>query len=359
MGMLLFVASASAAPFLLSTGPETAIAVDRAGNWARAVPTDEGWSFFFASGGDYWHAPLDDALVPDLARTRPLTGRSDLTDHAITRCPDGTFLHASSYTVNQPDDSVVAHWYDADLAPVDTVTIVEGAGDVITRDMPVVCGETFHGLGLFDTWAGTTFAALETGEAVDAVVLDDAPMMTGSGWVEDDGSLWTIGHEVQEWGAVGLRGYDAALELHTSIDLALVPAPLTAYWSQGLVRVGDYAVVAFMARDESEGWQLQDGNVWLAVFDADWNVVETRAVTSYAAPVGAMQPGLAVKGDQLLVTYTYDTRPYAVPVTFDADLAGADADPAAGEPLAAGCAGNAAGAGALLFPLLFRARRRR
>lgn len=355
--MLLTAATALGAPFFLAAGPETPIAVDRSGNWPRVIAAEEGWSFFFASGGDYWYAPLDDALAADPDRTRPLTGRGDLVDHAITPCPDGGFLHAASYTVDNEDDSLVTYAYGADLELTDELTIVEGSSHTITRDMPVVCGETYRGVGLFDTAERTQFVAVAGGEADEAVALPDAPMMTGSGWIESNGALWTIGHAIEGWGELQLRSYDAAFELQDGVDYEIVPAPLEAYWSQGLVRVGDHSVVVFMARDPDAGWQLQDGDVWLALLDADWNVVETLQVTTNTPPVGAMQPGLAVKDDHLLVTYVRDLELFAVEVAFDPELPAASEDASPDAPGAvAGCAGDARGL--LFLPLLCVGRRR-
>jgi hypothetical protein len=64
------------------------VTLSMGGGWARAFPADEGgWHFLWSAGGDYNVLPMGaDLSVRDTDRTR-LTGRTDLVDHGITRCP--------------------------------------------------------------------------------------------------------------------------------------------------------------------------------------------------------------------------------------------------------------------------------
>ena len=50
----------------------------------------------------------------DFSTATPLTGRTDLIDHAISKCPDGTYMHLGSGEVVVPDDSAWGFRYDAD-----------------------------------------------------------------------------------------------------------------------------------------------------------------------------------------------------------------------------------------------------
>jgi hypothetical protein len=301
-----------------------------AGNWPRAFPTADGWDFFYATGGEYWYAPLDDALVPVTSDARPLTGHTNLVDHAIARCPDGTWLHGASYTVGLPDDSAVAFLYDADLNLVEEQSLVvrgNGENGTATRDLPVVCGDSLHGVGIFAGGNGNQFVRIAAGTEPVWTRLDPLPFNSGSGWVELGGELWIVGPPSGlVSGALRFAGYDAALTSMGVTDVPVVDEPLTAYWSQAFIEVGDYRVVAFMVADPAAGWQMQDGNVYLAAFDAAWNLVDLLAVTNATPPVGNMQPGLARKGDRLLVTYSRDLTNYGVYVSIDAAFAGVDAD---------------------------------
>ncbi|MDP2312946.1 MAG: hypothetical protein Q8P41_08575 [Pseudomonadota bacterium] len=328
---VLLVPGALAGSLFVAVDPETLIDVDRSGNWGRLFPAAEGWDFFFASGGDYQHVPLDDAFVPDLARLTRLTGRADLVDHAITRCPDGTWLHVASSTVNLLDDSATAFRYDAALALTASAALYTAEPQQVHRDMPVVCVEGFSATGFFDPDNYVSFRLVELGAdaaAVRVVEPEDAPIVTGS-------SLFSDGATV---GIASFRGNAGDL-LHVTEyslpDLAVVDRHLqnvsvageTAYWSQGLARVGNRYVLAHMARDPDAGFAAQDGDLWLSVFNLDWRRLEQIQLSHNTPPNGGMQPWLALRDDTLVVTYTRELQTYVYAVTVDRVEAGLDPAP--------------------------------
>ena len=109
----LLVAPAEAGPVFTEASAE--VYLDDNGNWPRAYPYNDGWMVFHAGGGDYQltHAHAD--LSPDRTDVRALTGRTDLKDHDVRPCPDGTFLHvATADFVPQGHDSAYSWRYDAD-----------------------------------------------------------------------------------------------------------------------------------------------------------------------------------------------------------------------------------------------------
>ena len=78
------------------------------------------------------------------------------------------------------------------------------------------------------------------------------------------------------------------------------------YWSQGAMRVGNIYVVTHMASDSSQVWTTLEGDVFLAAFDLDWNVIDTLQLSHNVAPNGGHAAGLALKDDHLLVLYAVD-----------------------------------------------------
>lgn len=340
------------AGILGAVGSEVPVDLDRSGNWARVFAADDGWDFFFASGGDYQWVPLDEDFTPNIGRQRRLTGRTDLIDHAITRCPDGSWLHIGSRTDARLDDGAWAFRYDADMSRVAEAELYAGEPSQIHRDMPVVCGERFHGTGFFDPDNFVSFTLVELDDdlgIVRTVEPDEAPIVTGSSLYEDGDTLGIVSFPGGFTDQLLVREYDVdtleLLDLHLQ---SVSDATHDAYWSQGHVQVGTRHVVAHMSRDPSEGWQSQDGDVWLSVFSADWRIEEQVQVTHNTAPIGAMQPGLTVKDDTLVVTYTRDLGLYVTPVALIPEE----------EPPSPGCPRSGwAFVGVLFFPFARRSRR--
>ena len=101
--MLNLLSVAHAGDFLVAVGPE--VELMNSGTWARAISTDSGWKLAHASNGDFYISDLTktgDGLADwELNRDtrRQLTFHGELKDHAIKRCPDGTYLHLASANV--------------------------------------------------------------------------------------------------------------------------------------------------------------------------------------------------------------------------------------------------------------------
>lgn len=331
LAALLLSTPAFAGSLFVDIGAETHVDVDRSGNWGRLFPAEEGWDFFFASGGEYQHVPLDDAFVPDLSRLTRLTGRTDLVDHAITRCPDGSWLHVASATATRLDDSAWAFRYDTDLAVTASAQLFDAEPSQEHRDMPIVCAEGFAATGFFDPDNRVSFRLVELGPdaaAVRVVEPEHAPIVTGS-------SLFSDGVTVGIASFPGSTGDYLHVSEYTLPDLGLVDRHLQdisvagqkAYWSQGYARVGNRHVLAHMVRGESAGFDAQDGDVWLSVFNLDWRLSEQVQVSHNTPPHGGMQPWLTFRDDILVVSYTRELQNYVFPVTIDRVEAGLDPRP--------------------------------
>lgn len=68
--------------------------INQQGGWAIPLHHDGQWRLAFAKGGDLQVGSRDisDMSVTDLT---PISGRSDLRDHSLRRCPDGSDLWLS------------------------------------------------------------------------------------------------------------------------------------------------------------------------------------------------------------------------------------------------------------------------
>jgi len=322
-----------AGSLITSIGPETLIDADRSGNWGRIYPAADGvnWEYFLASGGDYLHYPMDADFVPDLTRGQALTGRTDLVDHSITRCPDGSWLHISSSTTLLPDDTAWAFRYDADFTRTAEVQLFVAEPTQVHRDMPLLCTETFAATGFFDPENFLPFRLVELDEAARPVrdeVPDFGAVATGSVLMDLDGALGIASFPGTDVDYLHVNEFSLPdlelLDLHLQ-DVS--PPNETAYWSQGFARVGDRYVLAYMSRDESAGFASHDGNVWLGVFNQDWRLIERIQVTTNVAPLGGMQPWITFRDDTIFLTYTKNLETYLYLLSVDRVEAGLDPAP--------------------------------
>ncbi len=333
--MIPLVAAALAGDLVVAVGEPIPLAVG--GNWARVLPEDEGWSFFWAAGGDYNRLPMgDDLTVVDRDR-QVLTGHTDLVDHVIARCPDGTMLHAASANLESPNDTAYAFRYDAAYALSAEVAVEERRGDVAHNDLPLACGG--EGRDLVGFGAGSV-VWLGPDLSLTAGTLTDGPQMQGASFRWDGDELVVYG--VNYHGPLAVRRYAADLALLDAEDLDLAEAGAYIWWPQANLKVGQYEVVAYMSRAESESWVADSGNVWLLVLE-DGAVVQKVQATAFAPGQGAMRPGLARRDDRVILSYDVGIVPTLTEVTLD--LAGVTfVDTGEGADDTTGCGGCASGA---------------
>lgn len=325
--MLLLISAALAAPsaFFAEVGPDLTLSVG--GGWPRAAKAETGWHFFWSAGGDYNLLPMSDDLeVVDRDRIR-LTGRSDLVDNQIVPCPDGTWLHVASGQTAQPNDSAWAFRYDADFALLAEGTVVS-QGTARTNDMAPICSTLGDFVGFNAQGGGgvVIFEVDEAGAGTQVLQANGWPMLAGASfvWDGDLGAIRVVGVTGAREGRMLLL--DDALGIVEEVELPLGVDDAQAYWPQATVRVGNHWIVAHMLRREADNFNADEGNVWLAVFDLDWNLVEHVAVSSYTPPSGCMRPGLARSGDRLLVLWDKENTPHVTEVTLNLATFGEDPD---------------------------------
>ena len=322
--MLILAHLALAAPIFLTASSGTQLDVD--GNWPRAFPADGGWWVTNAAGGEYNLQFVLDDLTPDRSSRRVLTSKGHLQDHAITQCPDGTFLHTASSSTTENDDTAYIFRYDADFNLLDEGVVAESDTAGIYADLPIICSEDFVGVAYWADEAGRDFRYvpinddLSVGTPAD---LDDCTLSMGAAMFEDEGLLKVLGFGGKDGGLL-VSDYDSSFATVDSREIPVAMAGWTAYWSQGIMRVGDTYLVAHMESEDKYSWTTQQGDFFVSAFDLDWNLIESMQLSHNTAPVGGTQPGFALKDDKLLVMYSLNLKNWAYEVTIDLAAAGVE-----------------------------------
>jgi len=336
---MLLLSMALAGDILLSMDEETIIGGENyKATWARMFPVGDGtWHFFRAAGGGYQHHFVDSDGITLLDNGIELTGRTDLVDHAISLCPDGSFLHVAS-TNSQPNanDGAWAFRYDADLNKVAEYQIASADTDRQYNDAPAVCTGVVDGT-LFtysdvhpDAADYASFDVLGNDAVVsETIQINSQPNTSGSSmlWENESQTLllvraWTVGPKLV------VDRYDADMNLvGQPQEVQITDSDQDLYWPQSMLRIDSYYFLAFMEREATgREWSTDTGNVWVAVFDLDFNLIERQQVTDYQpedgsdVTIGAMQPWLARQGDSLLVIYDRSVQPTLTRIEVDPDL---------------------------------------
>jgi hypothetical protein len=298
----LLVGAAQAASLITEVGP--VLELESSGTWARALMTDGDWRLAYATNGDFFVAPLTRGSTTadwtlDKDSRLQLTDRGNLSDHVAFA--------------------------------------TEG-------------------------YMGGEFFALDTDGAVsDAFEMTGAASMAGGSLLHDQNAdlTWAIGFQWQaeQMTVVGYDTTSTPWSAAENIETTVLDDGLRPYWPQGLIRVGERYLVTLMVRDDSAGWGVDSGDVYLAVFDAEWDLEELHQITALDPPNGAMRPGLARSGVQVLVTFDIDNEHSLVEVTLaegdTADTGGPqndDEEADSSEKTGCGCTstGAQAGTGSLL-----------
>jgi hypothetical protein len=283
------------------------------GTWARVIAVDGGWLLGVAHAGDFKIAPLVNtgSGLSDWSWDQRVwvnvTNHGDLKDHAIRLCPDGTFLTVASANVVSPNDSAYAWRLDADLQPRASATLAEGRGDRAHNDMALLCSDLGDGV-MFANVGGSGPRGgvwVEVGAGAEAAAElpmgDIAPLGAG---VMADLERGLIVLATESGGQLRMALYEPGMVLVDEAVVSVSAPGERSYWPSGLVRAGDFYIVAMMARPDN-GPTGDTGNVWLHVLDLDFNLVEQHQLTNFDAEANqaAMRPWLAVQGEQLLVSF--------------------------------------------------------
>ncbi|MEC8424348.1 MAG: hypothetical protein VX000_11270, partial [Myxococcota bacterium] len=269
---LALVAPAVAGDFILATGAE--VELRNSGTWARAISTDDGWKLAHASNGDFYVAGLvktgdglADWALAEGTRTQ-LTQHGALKDHAIRRCPDGTYLHIASANVTEPNDSAYGWRYGADWSVLAAATIEENEPSRAHNDMATFCSRL--GSGVAFGGQGGPPAILRIDDDLEATVAADLPFQvraTGASFWVDAADERILMFYTDQTGNLHKLAMSSTFNVLDDTSRPIAEESLRAYWPQGLLRIGEYWLVAHMVRPIETNTGGDDGNVRLLVLN--------------------------------------------------------------------------------------------
>ncbi len=298
-------------------------------NWNRSFPREVGWDFLHAAGGDYNLAFLDEDLQITDDRNYPLTGRSDLIDHGIARCPDGGALHASFSGGN--GDTQHTFRYDSDWNLLAANQTVSDDIEVHASDPPVLCSALLNATALgYGFQVPFRLSVLDDdGALLRFVDLPTDLQATGASLMVDaeSNTMMAISSSWVEFAPIAVNVF--SLDDFSLVDARDLDTPQgterRAFWPQGLMKIGDHYLLGYIVTGEAQGKRQDEGDVWLSAFDLDWNHVETVEVIAEPETQNAyFRVGLSRKGNTILVTYDHINRKQLSTVKVDLVALGAE-----------------------------------
>lgn len=337
--VLVTAALAEPTSFVTRVDPPVAVGVD--GRHGRPFLDQDGrWHLGHGRSGRFHDVILGDDLRAEIETARiVIDGDGLFVDHALAACPDGTYLHTASGNLEVPDDTAWATLLGPDLEAGVTLPLVERDPEMSTNDMAALCTEdqrlvAFAGYGDPEleipnrNWLYRVTDAVLAGAEPERVPLHEAPRINGTSLVWDDPSQQLLVLGMPGGSSLQVAAYDAALEPVARQSVTLdMPAGVQAYWSAAAAAVGDGYVLVHMGRAREQGFAQDTGDVFLTVMDRSLFFVQTVRLTNLEPPNGAMRPGLAVQGDELLVVWDQEGRFSATRVQLDLSALAAVAEP--------------------------------
>lgn len=329
--LTLATAQALAAPFVVEVGEPHTVGVG--GNWGRVHLVDGSPWMSFGWNRDLYVAPMSESggtWTVDEAAKQQLTSHGALSDHGLARCPDGSFLHVASASLDAPNDSAYAWRYDSDWSLLASGTVEERESDRAHNDMAVSCSDRLVGVGFHDFAAMkpaiVTLGADARAGAVQTVA--GGPVLTGGSILRDphgDGLL-LAGNGLDGF-SVHFARVDTALQVTDSEVVRVLPEEWDAFWPQGLVAAGDHYLLVTLGRPAGTSTNSDVGDVWLVVLDQALEVVDRAQITTTnGASNGCLRPGIARDGQTLLVTCDSNNELWLTEVTVDLAALGVDPD---------------------------------
>ncbi len=367
------------------------VEIGTSGPWARALATEDGWYMGVGTNGDFHIGALTrtGSGLEDWSFDRSnwvrATDHGGLKDHAIRRCPDGTWLHVASTNNYDPNDSAYSWRLTEDFQIIESGIVEENYAGRAHNDMATICsprvqGAVFTSFGT-GPWIATFFHIDETANTSGTTEL--GPIQTEGGAFLDDAAtdrIILISATFQS--ELEVNTFDADLNPLERKLIDIPPSTERAFWPQRIIRVGQYYVVAMMSMVDSGPGSSDTGDVWLHVLDEDFNLLEQHKLTNYGSGrESAMRPWMERMDDLLIVSYDIKTTHTFVAVKLNLDgvedvdtgFPGSDSDDDAGTDDArrdaaddedskdGGCAvaGGSVSGGLLFCLAMLGARRRR
>jgi len=327
--MLFFVVTAAlAGPRIVSVGEP--FLLDGSGNWPRMFPQEDGsWSLVTANQSGLVLTPLSSTFERSGAPSYMLVDDATMIDHGWAICPDSSIVHIGMGTRESEQHTAVLRRFSADMTLLSESTLIDNDTRTTIVDQPAVCGETFRGFGYFDGHADNPFDGYPAYEgSIFALDADDSPTgvyrvggtvnIIGASLMERDGLLSVVTSNMPGNGSLRIITLDSAFEGVSDIQVEVQDELTNVYWPQTTLNIGGDAFVAYIKQGKGEGWSGQFGDVYVAQFDADWNLVDQVPVYALGPSYGGFQPGLVVRDDQLVVTFSRGDQTNAgVAITLD------------------------------------------
>ena len=338
--LLLALSQTALAGYVVSVGDE--IEMEPWGTFHRTAPNgDDGWLYMIGTGGNWGVDETDNDHVRGAGEIETVVPDFDqMVDRAIARCPDKGWLLAASGSVDQANDTLWTWRFDEDWQLLTAETLVDAEKGVATNDMALVCSTFYTGVGVAEMGGQggpvTRMYELDgSGNFVGTKSIQNLPSVQGAAFIADEDSKRILMSGVDLFGGEGLRfvWLDENLDIDEEHEATVVGTPNNArvYWPQGLMAVGDLFLVVHMARDESAGWASDEGNVYLQIYDQDFNSLEGRQISQYEGPEGSMRPGVSRRGETLAISWDAQNKPIVVDV--ELDLSGAHVPGDSGDPV--------------------------
>ncbi|MBM73913.1 MAG: hypothetical protein CMK59_00825 [Proteobacteria bacterium] len=309
------------------------VELTQGGTWARAIPTEEGWKIGLG-GGDYFRIAsltkvgnsLEDWILEEPV---VITDRSDLllTDHAIKKCPDGSFLHVASIRSPEQESPSAYTWhYDQGFEILSSGFVAKNSEIHQFNDPALLCSHLVQGVGssIQGDAFGNHFFHLNESEIEEVVEIKQYPRLNGGGMITDvfKNRIYALGMDYNR--PLQINVLDESLNFLRKHRVDLSEAGKRAYWPQGVIQIGAYFLVSYMVRDDD--WLGGDqGDVRLAVFSSSWKLEKVYEITSFEESA-AMRPWVARSGDQLLISFDAYTKHMLVEARLDLAAFGLERD---------------------------------
>ena len=322
------VPDAAAQSIVAEIGPPVETGTN--GTWARALVTDTGWYMGVGTAGDFYVAPLlrtGEGLADwdfDRENWVAVTDHGDLKDHAIVKCPDGSWLHVASANNRESNDSAYAWRISEDFRILSSGIVEENAPERAHNDMATICspwvtGAVFSSFGTSGPPTASFFHLDEDANTASIQELGEL-QVEGGAFLADAPTERIILTSTNFDGRLELSTFDPDLNPLGSTSVDIPPLDERAFWPQSIIRVGQYYLVAMMSMVDEGPGSGDTGDVWLHVLDEDFNLLEQHKLTSYGSGrESAMRPWLAHKDDLLLVSYDIQTTHTFLAVRLDLD----------------------------------------
>jgi MYXO-CTERM domain-containing protein len=314
------------------------------GNWTRVFPVGEELYLFHAAGGDYWKIRLDADLQLDTTDRSRLTGRKDLDDHIMVPCPDGGYLQLASGGLDQDSDFAYSFRYNESFDMLDSNILGEANPAIRFNDMAGLCHEegVFGAFLDYQIYRTMMYIMDENGKFESKIRVAELPIAEGGSMLKDPtrGDLALVTSTPSKDGLyVNWMTWDLVFQGSKRI-LDVSPEQGQSYWPQGHVVIEDRILLSYVLQPpvvEGEP-ELEFGNMWLAIYDLEWNLLENLQITQDDSPGGTMRPSLTLVEDTLYLGFDElenfppgDIQPRLLSMKLDLDAFVDPSDPGTGD----------------------------